>query len=178
MPRLTDSQLVILSTAANRADGAVLPLPTSLKLKGAATSSLLKSLLKHGLVVEQSASPGATAWREAKDGQRFALIVSGSGRAAIGIETGETSKAEKPAAKTRPGKRSHPGRGGARSRHPGSAKANSKRTPKTVPSAATRPGTKQALLLDLLQRKHGASIAEVVKATGWQPHSVRGAVSG
>ncbi len=41
-----------------------------------------------------------------------------------------------------------------------------------------RPGSKQALLVDLLRRKGGATIAEVVKATGWQPHSVRGAISG
>ncbi len=44
--------------------------------------------------------------------------------------------------------------------------------------AGERPGTKQALLIDLLKRKNGATIAELVEATGWQPHSVRGAISG
>jgi hypothetical protein len=44
--------------------------------------------------------------------------------------------------------------------------------------AAPRADSKQALLVDLLRRKEGATIAEVVKATGWQPHSVRGAISG
>jgi hypothetical protein len=34
------------------------------------------------------------------------------------------------------------------------------------------------LLIDLLSRKHGATLAEAVKATGWEPHSVRGAISG
>ena len=34
------------------------------------------------------------------------------------------------------------------------------------------------MLLELLQRKGGATITEVVKVTGWQPHSVRGAISG
>jgi hypothetical protein len=33
-------------------------------------------------------------------------------------------------------------------------------------------------LVELLSRRDGASIAEAVKATGWQPHSVRGAISG
>ena len=43
---------------------------------------------------------------------------------------------------------------------------------------AVRKGTKQTLLIDLLKRKTGATIADLVKATGWQPHSVRGAISG
>ncbi len=43
---------------------------------------------------------------------------------------------------------------------------------------ASRPGTKQALLIDLLKRKTGATIDEIVEATGWQAHSVRGAISG
>jgi uncharacterized protein DUF3489 len=41
-----------------------------------------------------------------------------------------------------------------------------------------RLGSKQALILDLLRRDGGATIAEVAHATGWQPHSVRGAISG
>ena len=43
---------------------------------------------------------------------------------------------------------------------------------------AARQGTKQALLIDLLKRKKGATIDEAVKATGWQAHSIRGAISG
>jgi len=41
-----------------------------------------------------------------------------------------------------------------------------------------RAGTKQATLIDLLRPPGGATIAHLVKATGWQPHSVRGAISG
>jgi transglutaminase/protease-like cytokinesis protein 3 len=43
---------------------------------------------------------------------------------------------------------------------------------------APRHGSKQALVVDLLRRDAGATIAEVAHATGWQPHSVRGAISG
>ena len=44
--------------------------------------------------------------------------------------------------------------------------------------AKARTGTKQATLIDHLQRKEGATLADLVKATGWQAHSVRGAISG
>ncbi len=33
-------------------------------------------------------------------------------------------------------------------------------------------------MIDLLKRKKGATIEEIVEAIGWQPHSVRGAISG
>ena len=55
------------------------------------------------------------------------------------------------------------------------------KTPKALQSGAptkARAGTKQALLIDLLKRKRGATIDEIAKATGWQPPSVRGAISG
>ncbi|ANK81842.1 MAG: hypothetical protein TEF_14325 [Rhizobiales bacterium NRL2] len=41
-----------------------------------------------------------------------------------------------------------------------------------------RPGTRQAQLLDLLQREEGADIDEMVQLTGWQPHSVRAVLTG
>ena len=51
--------------------------------------------------------------------------------------------------------------------------------PKTGTSpVATRPGTKQSLLIELLNRNGGATIAEAVAAIGWQAHSIRGAISG
>jgi hypothetical protein len=171
MPRLTDTQLVILSAAAKRDDGAVPPPPRSLKLKSGAASSLLKGLLKRGLVAEQAALQGAPPWRETKDGQRFALVLTGAGRAAIGVETAEHADAEPATAKTGSTKRSKD------SKRSTKAKSKLKMKMRTSP-AATRSGTKQALLLDLLQRRQGTTIAEVVKATGWQPHSVRGAISG
>src|SRR5215203_2392205 len=37
--------------------------------------------------------------------------------------------------------------------------------------------TKQALVLGLLQRKQGASLAELVEATGWLPHTTRAALT-
>ncbi len=45
------------------------------------------------------------------------------------------------------------------------------------PDTAKRPGGKLGLILDRLGRKAGATIDELVNATGWQKHSVHGALS-
>ena len=54
----------------------------------------------------------------------------------------------------------------------------------TIPSesanapAQRREGTKQDMLITMLRAPEGATIAEIVAATGWQAHSARGAMSG
>ncbi len=44
--------------------------------------------------------------------------------------------------------------------------------------ATLKPASKLDTLEKMLGHKNGASIAEMTKATGWQQHSVRGAMAG
>jgi hypothetical protein len=46
------------------------------------------------------------------------------------------------------------------------------------PAPRTREGSKQAKLIEMLRQPSGATIAEIVAAFSWQPHTVRGAIAG
>ncbi len=168
MPKLTDSQLVILSAAARCQDGTVLPLPRSLKVHKAAATTVLESLLKKGLVAERPAAADAAHWRETRDGRRTALAITDAGLQAIGVDADRKTGKQSPSTKPQPKQRS-------RRAEP---KLSGSKPKGRMSPAAAQPGTKQALLIDLLKRKKGATSEEIVEATGWQVHSVRGAISG
>ena len=51
--------------------------------------------------------------------------------------------------------------------------------PEPAPKTRTpREGTKQATLIAMLRAPDGATIEEIMAATGWQSHTVRGAMAG
>ena len=149
MTKLSDSQLVILSHAAKRRDGAVLPLPDSLKIKGGAVTSTIKGLIRKQLIAESPAKRRAAHWRETEDRRRLALEITPEGLEAIGV-TPAKAKARRRA-------------------------GNSEQK---APARSPRRGTKQAHLVELLARPEGATIPQLQAATGWLPHTARAALTG
>ncbi len=153
MTKLSDTQMIVLSAAAQRANMLALPLPKN--LKGGAAQKVIASLLKQGLLEEIDADTriGEHVWREAGDGHGVTLAITEHGLAAIGIEPEASRDSAEP----------------TQSGH-AAVKTSSK------PNA--REGSKQAQLIAMLQGADGATVAEIAAAFGWQPHTVRGAIAG
>jgi Protein of unknown function (DUF3489) len=95
--------------------------------------------------------------------------VTGAGGAATPATPGEAAKAGKAAPAKGKGKKA-------------TTAARITSGPETAggPTAkpAPRAGTKQALLIELLKRPEGATVEQIAAATGWQHHTIRGAISG
>jgi DNA-binding MarR family transcriptional regulator len=148
MPKLSDTQLVILSAAAKRRDGTVLPLPRSLKVNKAAATTVLKTMLKKGLLKERPAAADEAHWRETRDGGRAALAITDAGLQAIGVDVDRKTSKQSSSTKPQPKQRSR-----RAERKPSGSKPKGR-----TPPPAVRSGTKQALLVNLLKRKKGTTI--------------------
>jgi hypothetical protein len=83
--KLTNAQLVILSTAAKREDRGIL-LPTN--LKGGAAQKLVAKLVSLGLAEEVRGRGNLPVWRRDDDNRPMALRITKRGVAAIAVEGG------------------------------------------------------------------------------------------
>ena len=162
MPKLTDTQTIILTRAASRPGNLAMPLPKG--LAGAAAKMVVTKMIERGWLEEVDANlrRHEPLWRETGDGHGTTLIATEAGLDAISIDpvvasTVSNIRKARPAAKST------------------EVSADASAGPKLV---SLRQGTKQALLIEMLQRPEGASITEVCKELEWLPHTVRGSISG
>ena len=155
MTYLSDAGRVVLSNAAQRYDLSVLPLPETLTIKGGAVKNVLAGLSKRGLIREVQSEP-----------QQF--VITRDGMIRIGVEPDDASEA--PEAEQ-----------GATTEAPGDSTAETEAAGVGVEAArksAVRPGTKQALLIEMLKRPEGATAEQIAERTGWRHHTIRGAIAG
>lgn len=146
MPKISDTQAVLLSAAAQRGDGSLYPLPEQLKA-GAPLDKALAALISRGFVDERETIT-ATAVHRADGDVRYGIFATVAGLAAIGVALdhpeSEESSGNSPAANEQPPRRP----------------------------------TKIAGVLTLLSREEGATLAELIAATDWLPHTTRAALTG
>ena len=121
--KLTPSQTLLLTAAANHPQQLLADFPPN--LKGGALIKVMTSLGNESLIQPHSkGSSGNTIFSITKAGLH-----------AIGIE---------PMSKPKP----------------------------------KREGSKQSVIVELMKRSEGATLAQMVEATGWQAHTVRGCMAG
>jgi hypothetical protein len=174
MTKLSDTQVIILSAAAQRDDRNVLPRPGS--LRGGAAAKVVGALLSRGLIAETTTDSQTRAdaalnriWRNEADGRAILLHITDAGLAAIGIEPEAADVANRGATKAPVEPEPKKGRGRKKAAPTGADAA--------APSKS-RDGTKQATLIAMLRRPEGATVAQISEAREWQPHTVRGAFAG
>lgn len=141
MPKLSDTQAILLVHAAQRENSSLYPLPPTMADKP--LTKPIAALLKQELLDERETHEQTAIYRS-DDEVGYGLFITKAGLAAVNIssdpERPETADCE---------------------------------TPPPLPRQ-----NKSDLVQSLLARADGASLAELMEATGWLPHSTRAALTG
>jgi len=172
MAYLSDTARTVLEAAAGRDDLSVLPFPETVKAKGGAMQKVLTGLRKRGFVrVIETDGP-----------QR--VVITSEGMAAIGADpepqaeaTAEAEAAATPAEADAADDTPAPAAEGDDAGAPTAGEATVA-AGETATKPTPRAGTKQAQMIEMLKRPEGATVEQIAEATGWQHHTIRGAISG
>jgi Protein of unknown function (DUF3489) len=164
--KLSDSQLILLSGAAQRNDRCLAP-PKGFK---ATALKAVGQLLGAGYVREVKGKAGAAVWRRDEiAGQDYCLKLTPSGLRAIAADSDDDEKSNATNVAPAPTV---------------AAKAlSAASTPLQLPAAplaprAPRAGTKISRVIALLSREGGTTLVEIVATTDWLPHTARAALTG
>ena len=163
--QLSESQMFVLNAAADHADGRVETFPEN--VKGGARAKVIDGLKTRAWI-----APANEGW-----------VITDAGRAAIGrevvkpIEVVEVTEVAEvveivEAVKVAETPQAQPAETAKEPNAPKPAKAEKAEKPIKV-----RAPSKQDVMLSLLKREGGTNLSELMSATGWQQHSVRGALS-
>ena len=164
--KFTDTQLVMLSAAAQRDDRCIVAPP---RLKGAAAQKVATKLVAAGLAKEIKAKPGVHVWRrDDANGQAYALKLTAAGLTAIAVEDAE---ANEPAVEISPPAADEVS---TNIDH----EAPTENIEGSTAIAMPRQGSKLAAVVDLLRREDGATVEQLADAMGWLPHTTRAALTG
>jgi len=152
MTKLTETQTLILSAGAQRPENIALPLPK--KLAGAAAKMAVNKMMERGWLqeVEADLQCGEPLWRETGDGHGTTLVVTDAGLLSIGIEPVVVKTVV--------------------------AIPKNKDAASALKLPILRMGTRQEVLIAMLQAPQGAAMDEIIAATQWLAHTARGAMSG
>jgi hypothetical protein len=144
MPSLSDLHAVLLTHAAQRDSGSLLPFPENLAdNKPTRIPIAIKALVKRGFACEQETMIKASVYRTDGDLQ-FGAFITPAGLAAINIGEDESA-------------------------------VRNEQAPASEPKPAT---SKRETVLALLHRESGVTLAELIQATSWLPHTTRAALTG
>ena len=150
--RLTKLQAELLTTLANRDADGVPASGDQLREEGKAAAKAIAQLFKRGLISKPACQAEGQA-SHTEGNQKYSLAITGDGRAAIGDKDSP------------------------------SVSPDVQEGPKIQPTCTGYTGsppplTKTKMVIDLLWREQGATIGELITATGWLPHTTRAALTG
>lgn len=172
---LTERQLDLITRAHRDTNGLIEPL---IELKGGARLKMITSLAQRGLIEQMDGQ-----WRLTRAAIALIKGEAQPGEARSQVEA-ESATAAQPSIAETP--ESEAAGGAARQTWIEAAvKANDAKeaasgSPKVglEGKARRRANSKQALVIEMLRRPEGATVRQISEATGWQAHTVRGALAG
>jgi hypothetical protein len=165
---LTETQMLVLTNAAQRSNRFVIPLPATVHARGSVKRNLLLALLKMKMIQESVVDDAAIAWRTDDDGKHLVLHLTPGGYLSacppVEVPTADASVILADPV-------------------PAGTSANDNGASATVdvtkPEAPMRPPTgKLGQVLQAISGDAGATLSEITALTGWLPHTARAAVTG